>query len=99
MCDNAVDAFLPAFKFVPDWLVTKKNYWKTWWCCIFQQRYSLFSKESANIWFYSNEIGFISVNVNNINFYDANFDENDPETIIHVSLMVQRNRLKQHRRR
>ena len=32
---------------------------------------------------------------NNINLYDDNFDDDDPETIIHVRLMAWCNRYKQ----
>ena len=37
--------------------------------------------------FSSDEIGILSVNCNNVDLDDANFDEDDPETIIRVRLM------------
>ena len=37
----------------------------------------------------------LSVDLNNINLDDADFDEDDPENIIHVRLMAWLNRLKQ----
>ena len=40
-------------------------------------------------------MGILSVNLNKINLGDVNFDEDDPETIIHVRLMARCNRLKQ----
>ena len=35
------------------------------------------------------------IDLNNINLDDVNFDEDDPETIIHDKLMVWRNKFKQ----
>ena len=40
-------------------------------------------------------MGILSVNLNKINLGDVNFDEDDPETIIHVRLTARCNRLKQ----
>ena len=40
-------------------------------------------------------MGILSVAFNNIIFDDVTFDENDPETIIHVRLMPRCNRFKQ----
>ena len=33
-------------------------------------------------------MGILSVVLNNINLDDVNFDEDDPETIVHASLMA-----------
>ena len=38
--------------------------------------------------FSSDEISILSVNCNNVDLDDANFDEDDPETIIRVRLMA-----------
>ena len=40
-------------------------------------------------------MGLNTIDFNNINNDDDNFDENDPETIIHVRLMAWCNRYKQ----
>ena len=40
-------------------------------------------------------MGIFSVDLDNIKFDDVNFDEDDPETIIHVRLMVWYYRFKQ----
>ena len=45
--------------------------------------------------FFSDEMGIVSVDLNNINFDDVNFDGDDPETTIHVRLKAWRNRFKQ----
>ena len=44
--------------------------------------------------FLVNEIGILSVDLNNNNLDDNNFYEDDPETIIHVRLMAWYNRHK-----
>ena len=41
-------------------------------------------------------MGIISVGLNNITLDHINFDEDDPETMIHVILMAWRNRCKKH---
>ena len=41
-------------------------------------------------------MGIINVDLNNIILDHINFDEGDPETMIHVRLMAWRNRCKQH---
>ena len=50
--------------------------------------YSSFDENSGNVTFSSNKMGILSVDPNNINIDDINFDENDPETIIHVKLLA-----------
>ena len=53
----------------------------------------IFDENSGNVTFSSDEMGILSVVYNNINLGDVNFDEDDPETIIHVRLMAWHNRL------
>ena len=45
--------------------------------------YSYFNEDSGDDIFSSNEIDSISVDLNNINLYDTNYDEHGPETIIY----------------
>ena len=33
-------------------------------------------------------MGILGVNLNNINLADSNYDEDDPETIIHIRLLA-----------
>ena len=42
--------------------------------------------------FFSDDMGLNAINLNNIILEDDNFDEDDPETIIHVRLMACHNR-------
>ena len=55
----------------------------------------LFCEDSGNVTFSSDRMGILSVNLNKINLGDVNFDEDDPETVIHVRLTARCNRLKQ----
>ena len=43
-------------------------------------------------------MGILSVDLNNINLDDGNFDEDDSKTIIHVRLMAWFNRFKQRKK-
>ena len=48
-----------------------------------------FVEDSGNVSFLSDEMGILSVNLDNINLYDGNFYEDDPETIIYVRLLAE----------
>ena len=43
-----------------------------------------FDEDSGNVTFSSDEMGILCIDLNNVNVDDINFDEDDPETIIHV---------------
>ena len=45
-------------------------------------------EDSNNATFFSDEMDVLSVDLNNINPDDVNSDEDDPETIIHVRLII-----------
>ena len=49
----------------------------------------IFVNENCNnVTFFDDEMGFLSVDLNNINFDDVNFDKDDPAAIIHVRIMA-----------
>ena len=84
MCNEDVDDFLAAFKLVPDWFVTskmnKKNY-----TALYADDHILFSDEdSGGVTFCCNEVGILSVNLNNINL-DNTFHEDDPDYFYQTS--------------
>ena len=60
---------------------------------------SFFDEDSGNVTFSSDELGVLTIDLNNINLDDINFDEDDSETIIHVRIMAWHNRLKQQEKR
>ena len=55
-----------------------------------------FDEDSGNIVFSCNEMDILNINLNNINL-DNNSDENDPGTIIHVSLLACRPKFEKHK--
>ena len=84
--DKAVDGYLPVLKLVFDLFVTSK---------MVKNVIMFYSQMTDdNVTFSSDEMGILSVDLNNINLGDVNFYEDDPETIIHVTLMAWHNRPK-----
>ena len=69
MCDEAVDDFLLAIKFVPDWFVRSKMI-KTPYNAFFTDGYILFlDEDSDSVTFSSDEKGILSVDLNNITWW------------------------------
>ena len=97
MYDKAVDSYLPALKFVPDWFVPSK--------IIEKLDHSVFSNDdivfgdidSDIVTFFSNDIGLNSISLSNTNLVEEKFDDGDPETINHFRLMAWYNKHKQHK--
>ena len=46
------------------------------------------NEDSINVTFVSDEMGILSVDLDDINLDDVNFDKDDLETIIHIRLLV-----------
>ena len=95
MCDKAVYDFVTALKFIPDWFVTGKIIKKLHNALFTHDDILFFVEDCNNANFFGDEMGILSVDLNNINLDDINFYGDNPETIIHVRLMAWRNRLKQ----
>ena len=93
-CDKAVEDFLPSLKFISDWFSTSKMI-KKLHNALIADDILFFDEDSGNVAFPSDEMGILSVDLNNINLNDANVDEDYPESIIHVKPMAWRNRYKQ----
>ena len=99
MCNKAVDFYLLALNFLPDWYVTNKIIKKRD-NTVFSNDDMIFGDIDSNIFtFFSNDIGFNSINLNNDNLDDDNFDDCDPETINHDRLMAWHKRNKQYKAR
>ena len=47
-----------------------------------------FKEDSGNAIFSCNETGILSIDLNNINLDDTNYDEDDPETNINIRLLA-----------
>ena len=81
MCDVAVDDCLAALKLIPDWFFTS-NMIKKLFTALYTDSDLLFSDEdSGNVTLCRNEMGILSVNLNNI-YLDNNFDEDSSDGII-----------------
>ena len=87
MCDEADDNFLAALKFIPDQFVTSKMI-KQLVTTLYADDYILyFNEDSGDVAVSCNEIGFLSIYLNNINLDDTNYDEYASETIIYIRLL------------
>ena len=84
ICDKAIDHFLPALKFVSNWFVRSKMIKKVHSFFFANNDIFFFDEDSGNVTFSSDEMGILCIDLNNVNVDDINFDEDDPETIIHV---------------
>ena len=64
MCDEAIDAFLRALKFVPEWFVTNE---------MLEKLDNVFSNDDMDlddIDFFSDGMGIVTIDFNNINLDD-----------------------------
>ena len=80
MFTKFVDDFLPALKFVPNWLVTSKMIKKLLTALYVDDNILYFNEDSGDAILSCNKMGILSVDIN-INLDDTNYDEDDPEAI------------------
>ena len=97
MCDEAVNDSLAALKFIPDWFVTSKIIKKHFTALYADDIIIYFNKNSGGIIFSCNEMGVLSIDLNNINLDDSNYNEDGPETIIHVRLLAWHSKFEKHK--
>ena len=91
MCNNkAVNNFFPESKFVPDWFVTSKMMENLIIALYSYKNIFYYNKDSGVNVPPCNEMDILGIYVNNIKLDDSNFDEDDPETIILVSILAWR---------
>ena len=95
MCDKAVDDFLPALNLFIIGLLQVK------WLKNFMMLYSLmmvypfFNEDYGNVTFSRDEMGIFIVNLDKINLYGVNFDEDCLETNLYVRLIAWQNIFKE----
>ena len=82
MWDEAVDDCLVALKFIPDWLVTSKMLEKFDNALHANDDILSYNEDFNNVTFITNQRHILAVVLDKINL--DNFDEDDPNTIIHV---------------
>ena len=90
MCNKAVADFLPGLKFVSDWFVTSKMIKELLTALYVDKNILYFNEDSGHVVFSCNEMGILSVDPNNINLGNVNFDENDPKNVILIRLLAWR---------
>ena len=59
--------------------------------------YSIFNENSGDARFSCNEMGILSEDLTNINLDDSTYNEDDPETIIHIRLLGWHSRFENHK--
>ena len=69
MCYKAINDFPQALRFVPDWFATSKIIKKLCNALFADDDILFFEEDSGNSTFSSDEMGIISVDLNNINLY------------------------------
>ena len=82
MCDEAVDDCLAALDFVPDSFVASKMIEKLFTALYGDEIILNFNEDSSDVTFSCNEMGILSVNLNNINLDGTNYEQDDPDNII-----------------
>ena len=97
ICDKVVDDCLAALKFVPAWFLTSKMIKKLFTALYADGNILYFDEDSGNVTFCFNEMGTLSVNLNNINRDDTNNEEDDPNTIIHIRLLDRNIKFEKHK--
>ena len=95
MCDKTVDAFPTTLKFFLDWFLAGKMIKKLDGDLFVKGDIIFVNEDYNNVTFFSDELHILSVDLININLDEINFEEDDPETIVHVRLMAWCNRFKQ----
>ena len=88
MCDEAIDDYLVALKFILDCFFTNKIIKKLLTGLYTDDHIFYFNEDSSDVIFSCNQMDILSVDLNNTNHGDTNYDEDDPETIVHVRLFA-----------
>ena len=86
MCDKDVDDRLATSKFVPDWFITSKMIKILFTTLYADDNILYFDENSGNVVFNCNGMDILNIDLNIINLDDTNYDEVDPDTIIHIRL-------------
>ena len=87
MCDEAVDDCLAVLKLIPNWFVTSKMIKKLFTALHVNENILHFNEGSGDAVINCNEMGILNIDLDNISL-DDNLDEDDPDTIILIRLLV-----------
>ena len=91
MWDEAVDDCLVALKFIPDWFVTSKMLEKFDNALHANDDILSYNKNFDKVIFIANQRHTLAVVLDKINL-DNDFDEDDPNTVIHVRHLAWHNK-------
>ena len=83
MCNDG----LAALKFIPDLFVTSKTVKKLLPTLYVDDNVLYFNEDSVKVLFSCNEMGILNIDLNNINLDVTYYNEDDPETIVHIRLL------------
>ena len=83
MCNDC----LAALKLIPDWFITSKAVKKLLSTLCADDNILYFNEDSVKVIFSCNEMGILNIDLNNINLDVTYYNEDDPETIIHIRLL------------
>ena len=83
MCNDG----LATLKFIPDLFVTSKTVKKLLSTLYADDNILYFNEDSVKVIFSCNEMGILNIDLNNINLDVTYYNEDDPETIIHIRLL------------
>ena len=88
MYDEAAVDYLAALKFIPDCFVISKMIEKLLTALYADDNMRYVNEDSSDVIFCCNEMGRLIIDLNSVNLDDTNYNEDDPETIIHVILLA-----------
>ena len=74
-------------KFASDWFATSKMIERLLNALYVDDNVLYFHEDSGNVIFSCNKMGVLSIDLNNINLDDTNYDEGFPQTIIYMRLL------------
>ena len=88
-CDEAVEDCLAALEFISDWFVTSRMLEKLDNALHSNDDILFHSEDLDKVTFIANQRNILAANLDKINLdHDNKLDEDDPDTIIHISLLA-----------
>ena len=87
MYDKAFDDSQLMLKLIRDLLVTSKTITELYAALYADESILHFDDDSDNVVFSCNKMSILNIDINNVSL-DNNFDEDDPDTIILISLLA-----------
>ena len=64
------------------WLVLLEKWLKTSYCLLDRWKYTVFNEDSGDFIFHCSEMDIVTIDLNNINHEDTNYNKDDIKTVI-----------------